>query len=87
MVKLKIDQVDIKRNVSLRELLKAQSGDMGAIVDILGRFVIDEDGQKMTPEQGREVVLDMTIEQIEQATKALYGGVMDAAVPPMSAAS
>ena len=87
MIKIKIDQNDIRENISIRKLLKAQSGDLETIIEILSRYTFSEEGEKLTPEQARETVLDLTPNQLEKAMKAIYGAMADAAVPPASAAS
>ena len=86
VIKIRIDQAALKKSVTLRELFAAQRGEMEAIIRILSRFVFSGD-ENLSPECGRDVILDMTIEQLEAATGALRAGLQDAAVPPLSAAT
>lgn len=86
MIKIKIEQADIRRHLTLREYFAAQDGDMKVLLAVMARFVTVDD-KKLTPEEGKEALLDLTLEELEQATKAMYGAVRDGAVPPVNATS
>lgn len=87
MIKIVITQADVKKNLKIRDILAAQSGDMFKIIDILARFVQDDNGEMLSPEAGKEVILDLTVEELEAATKAFYSAVTDQSVPPVNATS
>lgn len=86
-IKIRVEQTDIKRNITLRELFAAQNGNMEAMVSVLSRFVVNEDGKKLNAEEGKEALLDLTLEELEQATKTMFTAVLDGAVPPVNATS
>ena len=87
MITIRINQTDIKKTIKLRQILAVQSGDIGETINILGSFVVGENGELLTREQGKEMILDLTIEELEMATKSLYAAVSNAAIPPASATS
>lgn len=56
-----------------------------ATVDVLSRFVLDENGQPMDPAQAREQLLDTPFEEIQRANAALVQQAQKAALPPGNA--
>ncbi len=85
-MKIRIEQSELKRKASIRELMKAQNGDIETIVLIMSRFCKADDGAEIPADQAREMILDMTVEDFERATRAMMTGLADAAVPPLNAA-
>lgn len=86
-INIKITQEDIKNKITLREMLAAQNGDLNASVDILSRFLSTDDGAPIAKEAGKEMLLDLTLIELEGIVKTFYTSITDAAVPNQNAAS
>ncbi len=85
-MKIRIEQSELKRKASIRELMKAQNGDIETIVLIMSRFCRDDNGAEIPADEAREMILDMNVEDFEKSTRAMMSGLSDAAVPPLNAA-
>ncbi len=85
MIKVKMGREEMRR-LTLRQLLAAQTGEMEAMLSILSHFVYD-DGVLLDPVKGRDVLLDLTLEELEEVMGTLKNAITDGAVPPMNATS
>ena len=86
-IKIRIDQNDVAENIEIGDLEDAQSGNVTAMVKIVSRYVVGDDGKTLTPEEGRKVVRKLTGKTLAEAMSAVYGAMADAAVPPLNAAT
>lgn len=80
-MKLVINQERLERSVKVGELLEVQAGNLPVIVDVMARFVIDTDGSYMPTEQGKALILDLTIAELKEATSDFSSKLTGAAVP------
>lgn len=87
MIKIKADVKTIQDSITVDELLLLQTGDIPVIVGALSKFIVDEDGNALTPEDGRKALGKLTITQLVDAAKVFTDKLSDGAVPPLSAAS
>lgn len=85
-IKIKMGQKELK-NLTLRQLFSIEKGDMHSMVDLLSHFIQSEEGVPLTPEDGKEALLDLTVQELEEIFKTLQGAIQDGAVPPKSATS
>lgn len=85
-IKVKMGQKELKR-LTLRQLFSIEKGDMHSMVDLLSHFVQNEAGEPLEPAAGKEALLDLTIEDLEEVFKALQTAIQEGAVPPKNATS
>ena len=76
----------LRKKFKIRQFLKAQANDLETIVAMMSVCVFDDD-TLLTPEAARDVVLDMTPEDLDVAMRGMLGAMAEAAVPPKSAAT
>ena len=83
-MRIVINQARLEEVVTVGELLEMQSGNLPIIVSVMSKFVVDEEGQYFTAEQGEEIVKSLTIAELKKAASDFSKKVVDTAVPPQS---
>lgn len=68
-VEIRVDAKRLEEHVTVDEFIGLQEGNIRSIRDVLGRFVIDDDGQYVDPEAGKAIIGQLTIKQLVE-----YGG-------------
>ena len=75
----------LENTLTVDEFLQMQEGNIQAVIAVMSKFVLDEQGEYVTPEDGRKVIGSLTLAELKQAAGSFTQKVTDAAVPPESA--
>ena len=86
MINIKVDQQRFADMVKVDEWLALYENEPKAMVNILSRFVLDDNGVYLDFAEGRKLVGTLTLTQLRDAAAAFIGNAQEAAVPKASAA-
>jgi hypothetical protein len=79
-ITLRVEEGRLFDLVTVNEMIGMNNGDFQTIRDVLARFVV-EDGAYVSYERGLEVVGEMTIRQLMDASSDFVGASEDVTVP------
>lgn len=81
-MKIRIDRQILADRVSLRDHIAMKRGDLESIVNVLGNFVVGDNGTLLPHDEGKEKVLDLTPNQLAEVMQAYQASAESAIVPP-----
>lgn len=85
-IRIQVDQDRLGDLVSVDEWCELEDGRIKGMRDVLGKFVINGDGNYLTPEEGVKVVGKLSINQLKEVASEFMGKAKEAAVPKGSGA-
>jgi hypothetical protein len=86
-IEIRVDQNRLGELVTVDEFIALQDGEIRAIRDVLGRFVVGEDGEYLDTEEGVRAIGGLTINQLKETAEGFTRKAQGAAVPPASGAA
>ena len=86
-IEIRVDQQRLGDLVTVDEFIAMQEGNVKAIRDVLGRFVVNGDGSYLDPEAGKRAIGALTINQLKETAEGFTRKAQEAAVPNESGAA
>lgn len=80
-INIKVDQQVLSDTTTVDEVIGLQEGDIKTAKMVLGRFVLNGNGEYLPPEEGQAAVGALTITQLVEASKQFAQLAEGAAVP------
>lgn len=86
-IEVKITKDRIEEVITVDEFIALQEGSLKAAKQVVGKFIVDEDGKYVGDQEGATWVGKMTIRQLKEIIEVFKGGVDDIVPNTNSAAS
>ena len=83
--KIRKDMERLENTLTIDEFLEMQEGNLKSIINVMSKFVLDDNSEYKTPEEGRKVIGSLTLAELKNASEDFNKKITDAAVPPENA--
>jgi hypothetical protein len=81
-INLRVDPEIMRSMITVDDYLGMQEGDIAASVNVLSKFVIGEDDELLSYEEGRKVIGLIPMEELPGVMDEFSKAIQDAASPP-----
>lgn len=82
VVVVKLDKDRMISSLKVREFIEIQEGNIKTIVDVLSRFSFDENGNQLSPQEAKDLLKELTLQELMSIAQEFGASAEKTAVPP-----
>lgn len=86
VINIEIDRKTLGDQVTVDEFILLEEGDLRTIRNILGKFIVDDNGVKVSEADGAKIVGKLSLNQLQQAAQDFITAARDSAATPQNGA-